>query len=303
MNRRNFLKLTSGTIAAAVITPALFAQAPARKRSLKKGYMLNAFPQAKNLKMLDKFKMLKAAGFDGVEPNSHADRKDMLEARDQTGLEIASISCGDHSRMLALPAPSERQKGVDGLLYALETAKAAGAKSILVVAGGVNENITYADNYKRTQEEIRKAIPMAEKLGVTMAIENVWNNFLLSPLEAARYVDEFNSTAVGWHFDVGNVMSIGWPEHWIRALGKRIKAVHIKEFSRDKMNKEGLRKGFSVEYLTGDNKWPSVMKALDEIGYNGWAIVEPACGDCKTKLEPDAYLAKVSAELDKIISS
>jgi L-ribulose-5-phosphate 3-epimerase len=273
------------------------------KRPLKKGWMLNSFPEGKNFSLLEKFNMLKAAGFDGVEPNSHLDRDDVLKARDASGLEIASISCGEHSRLLSDQAPARRKQGVDGLLFALENAKAYGAKSILVVAGGVNENVSYTDNYKRTQEEIAKAVPLAEKLGVVMAIENVWNNFLLSPLEAARYVDEFKSPAVGWHFDVGNVISIGWPEQWIRILGKRIQKLHIKEFSRKKMNDQGLRKGFAVEYLEGDNNWPGVMKALDEVGYNGWAIIESACGECKQKLPVEEYLRKVSGQLDKILAS
>jgi hexulose-6-phosphate isomerase len=171
------------------------------------------------------------------------------------------------------------------------------------VPGGVDDHVTYTQNYERTQEEIKKAVPLAEKLGVVMAIENVWNNFLLSPMEAARYVDEFKSPAVGWHFDVGNVLYIGWPEQWIRILGNRIQKIHIKEFSRKKMNEQGLRKGFNVEYLAGDNNWPAVMKALDRIGYKGWAIIENACGECKQGAEIEAYLDKVSRQLDQILAS
>ena len=299
--RRQFLQLTS-TAAIATAAGSAIAQTPA-KRALKKAYMLNSFPQTKNLSLLEKFKMLKAAGFDGVEPNSHLDRDEVLKARDEVGLEIASISCGEHTRMLSDAAPSVRKQGLDALMYALESAKAYGAKSILVVPGVVNERMSYVDTYKRTQEEIKKAVPLAEKLGVVMAMENVWNNFLMSPLEAARYVDEFNSPAVGWHFDVGNVMNIGWPEQWIRVLGKRIQKIHVKEFSRKKMNEHGMRKGFSVEYLEGDNDWPRVMKALDEVGYTGWAIIESACAECKQNIAPEEYLKKVSGQLDKILGS
>jgi L-ribulose-5-phosphate 3-epimerase len=300
LSRRQFLGLAGAAGMATALPGSMLAEP--KPRPLKKGYMLNSFPRGDKLSMVEKFKMLKAAGFHGVEPPSHADREEVLKARDESGLQIASISCGEHSRMLASPAPSERTKGLDGLHYALESAHAYGAKSILVVAGGVNEAISYAQNYQRTQEEIRKALPLAEKLGITMAIENVWNNFLLSPLEAARYVDEFKSPAVGWHFDVGNVMSIGWPEQWIRVLGKRIKAIHIKEFSRKKMNEQGNRKGFNVEYLEGDNNWPTVMKALDETGYSGWAILEASCGPCKDGMPPEAYLTKVSGQLDRILA-
>ena len=130
-----------------------------------------------------------------------------------------------------------------------------------------------------------------------IAIENVWNHFLLSPLEAARYVDEFNSPWVGWHFDVGNVITYGWPEQWIRILGKRIQKLHIKEFSREKANKEGLGKGFDVPFLKGDNNWPAVMQALDDIGYEGWGIAEQSGADNVEGLK------KLSEEMDRIFVS
>jgi hexulose-6-phosphate isomerase len=140
-NRREFLKVSSGALALAALAPsALGAEVSTpKKRELKKGYMLNTFPQGKNLSMLEKFQMLKEAGFDGVEPNSHSDRNEILEAQDKTGLAVASISCGPHTRMFSHAAPSERKKGLDGLLHALRDAKAFCAKSILVVAVGVDE--------------------------------------------------------------------------------------------------------------------------------------------------------------------
>ena len=143
----------------------------------------------------------------------------------------------------------------------LRDGKRYGASSVLLVPAVVNKEVSYDDAYKRSQAEIRKAIPLAEELGVKIAIENVWNHFLLSPLEAARYVDEFNSPAVGWHFDVGNILNYGWPEQWIRILGPRIQKLHIKEFSRKKRDSQGLWKGFDVKLLEGDNNWPAVMKA------------------------------------------
>jgi len=163
---------------------------------------------------------------------------------------------------------------LEGLKQTLRDAKRYGASSVLLVPGVVNKDISYTDAYSRSQAEIRKAIPLAEELGVKIAIENVWNHFLLSPLEAARYVDEFNSPMVGWHFDVGNVINFGWPEHWIPVLGKRIQKLHIKEYSRKKRDNEGLWKGFDVELLKGDNNWTGIMAALRDIGYNGWGMTE-----------------------------
>ena len=98
--------------------------------------------------------------------------------------------------------------------------------------------MSYDDAWKRSLEEIRKAVPVAEELQVKIAIENVWNQFLLSPLEAARYVDEFDSPWVGWHFDIGNIINYGWPEQWIHILGKRIVKLHFKEFSKKKRDNE-----------------------------------------------------------------
>src|SRR5206468_11553733 len=142
----------------------------------------------------------------------------------------------------------------------LRDAKRYGASSVLLVPAVVSKEVSYNDAYTRSQAEIRKAIPLAEELGVKIAIENVWNQFLLSPLEAARYVDDFKSPAVGWHFDVGNVLNFGWPEQWITVLGKRIQKLHIKEYSRKKRDRDGLWKGFSVAFGEGDNNWRAIMK-------------------------------------------
>jgi L-ribulose-5-phosphate 3-epimerase len=300
--RRQFLYTGAALALAAGLSRPLAAAGPAtpRRRDLKKGYMLNTFPGGA-IPVMRQFEMLKAAGFDGVEPRSHLVQDDVLRARDATGLEIPSVTCGTHSRMLAQPNPSARKAGVEGIQQALQDAKRYGATSILVVPGLVSESISYTENWDRTQAGIRECIPLAQELGVTMAIENVWNNFLLSPLEAARYVDEFRSPAVAFHLDIGNLMYLGWPEQWIRILGKRIAKVHIKEFSRKKMNDVGKRQGFQVEYLEGDNNWPVIMKTLDEIGYRGWGIAEPAYRP--TGIEPAVRLRQIAEKLDAIFAS
>jgi len=297
--RRRFLHAAGLGLGAAWAMTVPSPAAPARKRPLQKGYMLNTFP-ARELPVLEKFKMLKAAGFEGVEPPSHMDQDEVLRARDATGLAVPSVSCGAHSRMLANPSPDQRAKGVEGIQQALRDAKRYGAGSILVVPGGVTERITYEQNWAWTFAGIRACVPLAEELGVKLAIENVWNNFHLSPLEAARYVDEFKSAAVGWHFDIGNVMFLGWPEQWIRILGKRIATLHIKEYSRKKMEAEGKRKGFEVEYLAGDNDWPAIMRALDDIGFRGWGIAEPAWRPAG--VEPAVRLKQISEKLEEIFA-
>ena len=174
--------------------------------------------------------------------------------------------------------------------------KELGGDTVLVVPGVVNEKVPYEQAYVISQCSIRKLIPYAEKTGVQIALENVWNNFILSPIEAKRFVDEINHPLVGWYFDIGNVLRYGWPEHWIYTLKSRIMRLHLKEFSRQNMHSKGLREGFKVELLEGDNNWPVVMKALQDIGYKGgWITAEVSGGD-KTHLE------KISEQMDKILS-
>jgi L-ribulose-5-phosphate 3-epimerase len=266
------------------------------KRQIKKAIM-GATVGIKG-SVLDQMKAVKAAGFAGIEMMSHKNQDEVLRARDQVGLEIPSVCCSTHWTVnMASADPKVRESALAGLKQTLQDAKRYGASSVLFIPAVVDKHVTYADAYKRSQEEMRKAIPLAEDLGVKIAIENVWNNFLLSPLEAARYVDELNSKAVGWHFDVGNVLRTGWPEQWIEVLGKRIQKLHIKEFSRKKMNSEGLWKGFDVKFLEGDNNWPAVMAALDKIGYNGWGIAEQGGGDTPEGLHD------LSERMDKIFAS
>jgi hexulose-6-phosphate isomerase len=211
---------------------------------------------------------------------SRMDVDEVLRAREESGLVIPSVCGRDHwKKPLSDPDPKVREEGLEALKQTLREAKRYGASSVLLVPAVVNKEVAYDEAYQRSQAEIRKAIPLAQELGVKIALENVWNHFLLSPLEAARYVDEFNSPAVGWHFDAGNIVNYGWPEQWIRILGPRIQKLHIKEFSRKKRDREGLWKGFDVKLLEGDVNWPAVMKAVDDIGYHGWAITEQGGGD------------------------
>ena len=284
MDRREFLKTSTGAFALAALAPGAFAaneKAPetaAPKRAIKKGIMWATVGVKGSV--LEKMKAIKEAGFEGTEMMSHMDQDEVLRARDATGLTIPSVCGRDHwAKPLSHPDPKVRAEGLEALRQTLRDAKRYGASSVLLVPGVVSKEIAYDDAYKRSQAEISKALPLAEELGVKIACENVWNHFLLSPLEAARYVDEFKSPAIGWHFDVGNILNYGWPEQWIRILGARIQKFHIKEFSRKKRDAEGLWKGFDVKLLEGDNNWPVVMKAVDDIGYHGWVMTEQSGGD------------------------
>jgi len=279
----------------ASLSPAYLrhAERPLIKKSLKFGMV------EENLSILDKFKLLKDLGFDGVEldsPNA-LDHKEILKARDKTGLEIPGVVNSLHWKMpLSDPDPSVRKKCVDSMKDALRNCKAYGGTTVLLVPAVVSEKVSYVDAYKRSQEEIRKILPVAEETGIKIAIENVWNNFLISPVEAARYIDEFEHEMIGWYFDVGNIIRYGWPEHWIEALGNRIIKIDVKEYSREKQRNEGVWKGFQVELMEGDCNWPIVNAALSKVGYSGWGSAEVPGGDRKR-------LAKISELMDKIYAS
>lgn len=248
------------------------------KKSLKFGMV------EEDLSLLDKFKMLKELGFDGVELDSPNDlnQDEILEAKEKTGLLIPGVVNSLHwKKPLSDPDPKVRAECVRSMETALRDCKVYGGTTVLLVPAVVNQSISYQDAYKRSQEEIRKVLPVAEETGIKIAFENVWNNFLLSPLEAARYVDEFEDPMVGWYFDVGNIVRYGWPEHWIEVLGDRILKLDVKEYSRDKQQNEGIWKGFDVEFMEGDCNWPVVNKALEKIGYEGWASAEVKGGDRK----------------------
>lgn len=296
MKRREFLTTTGLLAVSGTSTTGTLSAASTNKRSIRKAIMYETVKTGATV--LDKFQAVKAAGFEGVEPSSHMDQAEVLSALKASGLSAASVCCSTHwKKPLTDPDPGVREEGLRGLQQALRDAKAYGASSVLLVAGAVKKNVSYDDAYKRSQSEIRKALPLAEQLGVKIAIENVWNQFLLSPLEAARFIDEFNSPAIGWHFDVGNVINYGWPEQWIHILGKRIQKLHIKEYSRAKRDKTGPSSGFNVKYLEGDNDWPAIMKALDDVGYTGWGIAEQPGGN-----SPEG-LKELSDGMDRIFAS
>src|SRR5579871_2977685 len=215
VTRRSFLR----TSAAVLATSRLFAAEAPKHRALHKGFFLSSFPD-KKLPLVDQFKMIKEAGFEGVQPHALMDQDEVLRARDASGLIIPSVAVGGETRTIGNPDPAVRTRAINALKLALHDAKRYGAGLVLAFAGGVDEKVGYAENWDHSQASIREVLPLAAELQIKITIENVWNNFLLSPLEMARYVDDFNSPWVGINFDIGNVMYVGWPEQWIHTLGK-----------------------------------------------------------------------------------
>ncbi len=280
MNRREFTKNTLLVSAAlsTVSVPAFSDNRRSASRSLKKAIMWDCNKVGTTIEEI--FESAKVAGFDGIEVMSHLNRDEVLRARDKTGLVIPSVCNSMHWKLvLSDPDPKVREAGVKALRVSLEDAKAYGADTVLFVPGRVNEAISYDDCWNRSVAEIKKVVPLAEKLQVKIAIENVWNGFLLSPRETAQYIDQFNSKMVAAYFDCGNIVNSGWPEQWIKILGHRIAKVHIKDFSREIAEKQGKWAGFNVKLLEGDVNWTEVMKAFDDINYDGWTTVEMSGGD------------------------
>jgi hexulose-6-phosphate isomerase len=280
MNRRTFLATSAAFTAGAVLSDG--ADAPAKKRpKLRKAVNLGMAGGVKG-SIADKFKAIRDAGFDGIELHLPGEltTDEILGARQASGLEVAGIICTPHWKFpLSDPDPAKRERTVNGLKFALKQGGEIGCGRVLLVPGTVEKDVTYEQCWSRAIEGIKRCIETAEESKCAIAVENVWNRFITNPVEAARFVDEFRSPWVGWHFDVGNCITYGWPEHWVRTLGRRILNVHIKEFSRKQQDEKGPRAGFAVELLEGDNDWPAVMKALDEIGYEGWGILEVRGGD------------------------
>ncbi len=275
MNRRTFI-----TVATAAAAGAVLAQEPP-KRSLRKAVNLGMVA-GKDVSVADKFKMVRDAGFDGIELNrpDAIPLDELIAARDASSLAIAGVICSTHwGKPLTHNDPAVREQGFRGVKLALEECGELGCGRLLLVPGVVDKATRYDDVYARSQAAIKELVPFAEKAGCCIAVENVWNHFIMTPVEAARYIDEIGSPWVGWHFDIGNMITFGWPEQWVRILGNRIYNLHIKEFSRKRSDNEGLRKGFDVELGEGDVGWPDVMKALDEIAYKGWGILEVPGGD------------------------
>jgi L-ribulose-5-phosphate 3-epimerase len=169
----------------------------------------------------------------------------------------------------------------------LRNAKLWGAGTVLLVPAVVNPETRYEDAYQRSIQQIRKLIPLAKELKVVIAVEDVWNKFLLSPVEFARYVDTFDSPWVQAYFDVGNIVFYGYPQDWIRTLGKRIVRIHLKDFKSETKEFVPLR--------DGSINWPEVHKALLEVGYDGFLTIEQRAGD-------EAYLREINARMDLIIA-
>ncbi|HXA49935.1 MAG TPA: sugar phosphate isomerase/epimerase family protein [Candidatus Acidoferrum sp.] len=282
--------MTRRTLLAAPFLAAPFAASAARL-PIRKAVEFSMLPGS--MPVLDRFQLAWDCGFEEIEcPTTPEQDKaeEMLAASRKTGLRIHSVMNAEHWRSpLSSADPAVVEKSMEGMRTSLRNAKYWGADTVLLVPAVVNPETGYAQAWERSQREIRKLIPLAAEAKVIIGIEEVWNKFLLSPLEFARYIDDFQSPWIRAYFDVGNVAITGYPQDWIRILGKRIVKLHIKDFAFRKRVAE------FTPLLEGEIDFKAVHAALAEIGYQGTATVELNGGD-------GPYLKEVNARFEKILA-
>jgi hexulose-6-phosphate isomerase len=302
-SRRNFLKVSVGAACAAPLaslvpaatSPAAAPMPPAAGGRIKKAVQIYMLPTT--LSYAERFKLAGDVGFEGVEAQTIEDPKvaeEIKRASEDAKVPIHSVMNMAHwANPLSSKDPAVVKKSLDGMTISLHNAKLWGAETVLLVPGVVNAETTYQDAWTRSQKNIRTLIPLAEELKVIIAIEEVWNKFLLSPLEMAKYVDEFKSPWIRSYFDVGNVVLYGYPQDWIHTLGKRFVKVHLKDF-------KVLTHGFSpfqTEFVNlgdGDIDWAAVRQAFADVGYTGWTTTELVPGD-------ETYLRDLVKRVDKLV--
>ncbi len=260
---------------------------------MKKGICFSSLPRS--LPLRERLELAKEAGLDGIEIPQFQTREEVeqvAEVAADVGLEIHSVMGGTHWKLpLSSTDESVRQQGVEGIKRALHVAKWAGADVVLVVPGVVTEDDSYAAAYELAAKSIRELLPVAEELEVAMLLENVWNKFLLSPLEMRDFIDSFDSPFVQAYFDVGNILLYGYPHHWIETLGSRIKRVHVKDFD---VNTRQF-----VPLLSGSVDYPRVVNALRGIGYDSYLTAEVA----GYRQYPEVFVKHVGMALEAIVNS
>jgi len=301
-NRRDLLAVGAGSVAAAVTTggmadrvngapaeadAARVVTPPMGKRILlacKLG-MLPRKLNGKPLSIVDRLQMAAEAGFDGVDFDQAAEYtpEQAREAVRASGVFVHNaINHAHWSKRLTSPKQEDRETGRANIAHCIRVSHAAGGSGVLIVVGRGADG-PEAVIEERARQEIRKLLPLAAALGQRILVENVWNQMMYDhdappdqgPERFIRFVDSFNSPWVGMYYDIGNHWKYGQPGDWIRAFGYRCVKVDVKGFSRAK------NKFVDITSSDDDLPWADVRKALDEIGFTGWATAEVGGGDVK----------------------
>jgi hexulose-6-phosphate isomerase len=299
-NRRTFLKtLAGGLCAATAARPARAGAAAwpgqtAGPAGIRKSTLISMLPGDRPY--AERFAIAREAGYDAIEMKTiekEEEAAEIREAAQKANIRIHSVMNEDHWWYpLSSSQADVVDRSVKGMETSLRNAALWGADAVLLVPAVVDAGTSYKDAWTRSQKVIReRLLPIAKDRKVVIAIEEVWNKFLLSPLEFARYVDDFESPLVRAYFDVGNVVIYAYPQDWIRTLGPRIAKVHLKDFNFDRKQGRFTWKNIGE----GDIDWPEVRKALGEVGYNGYVTTELPGGDT-------AYLTDVARRVDRFLA-
>jgi len=292
-NRRDFLKSSAATICAASLPGAALAQITSKPGTpaIKKGLVFSMLPE--RLSVADRFKLAGDTGFEVIQAPTTPDPKqaDQINAAAQaSGVRVDSVMNMAHWKYpLSSADPAVVETSMEGMRTSLRNAKLWGCDAVLLVPAVVNPQTSYKEAWTRSQKQIRALLPLAEELKIVIAIEEVWNKFLLSPLEMLTYIEEFKHPLIRAWFDVGNVVLYGYPQDWIHTLGSTIVKVHLKDFKRSENGYAWVNLG------EGDIDWPAVRQAFTDVGYRGSAIAELQPGD-------EAYLRDVSRRIDRLLS-
>src|SRR5437763_4658942 len=302
-SRRDFLKssitaagvISAGesglahSLAAIPLADATASAAPS-PLPIKKGVWMEMLPA--KLGYADRFKLARDVGFEVVQAPTEPDEakaEEIKKAAEGVKIRIDSVMNMDHWKYpLSSSDRAVVEKSLAGMRTSLRNAKLWGCDAVLLVPAVVNPQTSYRDAWTRSQKEIRTLIPLAEELKVFIAIEEVWNKFLLSPLEMAKYISEFQSPWIKAWFDVGNVLLYGYPQDWIHTLGNSIVKVHVKDFKRKENGYAWVNLG------DGDVDWAAVRQAFADIGYSGSDVTELEGGD-------EAYLRDVVRRFDRFV--
>jgi L-ribulose-5-phosphate 3-epimerase len=293
-NRREFLKSAAATICAASLPGATLAEMTSTRQpdapAMKKGLVFSMLPE--KLSVVDRFKLARDTGFEVVQaPTTPAPKQaeEIKAAADASGVRVDSVMNMAHWKYpLSSADPAVIETSMDGMRTSLRNAKLWGCDAVLLVPAVVNPQTSYKDAWTRSQKQIGALLPLAEELKIVIAIEEVWNKFLLSPLEMLTYINEFKHPLIRAWFDVGNVVLYGYPQDWIHTLGSTIVKVHLKDFKRSENGYAWVNLG------EGDIDWPAVRQAFTDVGYHGSAIAELQPGD-------EAYLRDVNKRIDRLL--
>ena len=291
-SRRTFLQSSAALAAATAAATNLSLARAAETTAPNKGIILKSVKWGmirEKGSLLEKFKLMKELGYDGMELVSPGigNLTEAALASKTTGMPIHGVVDQVHWRdRLSSPNEATRAKGLAALKRAIQDTKVFGGSAVLLVPGKVSgTSETHDDVWKRSIVEIRKALPLAAREGVRILIENVWNGFCETPEQLRDYIDEIGSPWVGSYFDIGNVRKFGPPENWIRTLGWRIVKLDVKDW--------GQKNGF-CKIGDGDVDWPEVQKALAEIRFTGWCTAEVRGGGRER-------LAEIAGRMDEAL--